>query len=90
MHLASELTFALIFVAVILIAGGANALLDRVLAQYRRNLGGDPTSVTEWSRRVESVRTRIEARSQQRFMRGQPPLDKDAELRRLLGVPERS
>lgn len=85
-----ELLFALIFVSLIVVVAGANALLDRVLREYRRRLGDDVKSATEWSRRVESVRSSIEAQSLNRFMRGERPLDKDAELRRRLGVAERS
>lgn len=83
-----EITFALIFVGVILVASGANWALDRVLAEYRRSLGDDPPATTEWSRRVEAASTRIEAQSLRRVMQGEPPLDKDAELKRALGVTE--
>ncbi len=83
-----EITFALIFVGVILVASGANWALDRVLAEYRRSLGDDPSATTEWSRRVEAARTRIEAQSLRRISQGEPPLDKDAELKRALGVTE--
>jgi hypothetical protein len=88
--MSQALMFALIFTALLIVVAGVDTLLDRVLAGYRRRLGGDPQSATEWSRHVESVRTRIEAQSVKRFLRGEAPLDKDAELRKRLGVADRA
>jgi hypothetical protein len=91
MPLEFEITFVVVFfVVTVLLAGAAKAGLDRVLAQYRQDSGDASTSATDWSRRVEAARTRIEAQSLRRFMRGEPPLDKDAELKRALGITERA
>lgn len=87
MPFAFEITFFIIFVAVVALIAAANAYADRAL---KRHLGEELEPTTTWSRRVEAARTRIEAQSLARIMRGESPLDKDAELRRRLEVPEQA
>lgn len=82
-----EITFILLYVAVVALIAAASAYIDRAL---KRHIGDEPQPATAWSRRVESLRTRIEAQSLAGFMRGEPPIDKDAELRRRLEVPEQA